>query len=258
MALTEYTGLVVKRIPYRESDLIVWLVTREAGLVSAIAVAARKSRKRFSNLFDIGNLIEVKATLRRKGMPRLDSGMLVDGFWELSQSVQALAATSHVVELTRRFSVEGQAEPEIVDLAVAALDELTGKGVGQFILRAFEVKLLVLAGLAPNLEHCVSCQKVAAEKVDALFSIPRSGIVCGNCRREGEGRPLPAGARSLMRKIMGAGVPDLFGINFQPECLPPLNLLVPALLEYHLGGPLRSLRFARHLPRPEKYAAGKC
>jgi DNA repair protein RecO (recombination protein O) len=258
LAIVEYTGLVAKLIPYRESDLIVWLITREAGLISAIAVGARKSRKRFANLFDIANVISVKAARRRRGMARVDSGMLIHGFWELSQSVQLLAAACHVVELTRRFSVEDHAEPEIFDLVVIALKELAAEGVGQFRLRAFEMGILALAGLAPNLEHCIGCQKKAGPGDDVKFSIARSGIVCGKCARDSERNMLPAHSRELLQRILASDIDGIFKLSHQPKSLPALNSIIPALLEYHIGAPLKSLRFARSLPRPGQYAEAIC
>ncbi len=258
MAIVEYTGLVAKTIAYRESDLIVWLITPEAGLISAIAPGARKSRKRFSNCFDLGNLIAVKAAKRRYGMPRVDSGVLLHGFWELSQSVHAMAAASHIVELARRFSVEQQPEPELFDLAVATLKELSEKGVSQFRLRAFEIRLLAAAGLAPNTDACVKCKMDIGASADAAFSIPRSSVICLSCAPEKDRYPLPAPSRKLIRQILAADPANIFELSFPPKALPPLNRLIPALIEYQLGGPLRSLRFARSLPKPEQYSKDKC
>lgn len=51
--MTETQGIVLSILPYRESDLIVKVITDKFGKISLFASAARKSGKRFSGGLDI-------------------------------------------------------------------------------------------------------------------------------------------------------------------------------------------------------------
>jgi len=250
MPSLEAQALVVKLIPYRESDRVVRLVTREAGLMSAIVPGVRKSHRRFSNLFDLGNHIRVKIARRRKGMGRVESGELIDGFEALSRSATAFAAASHVLELTRRFSAEDQPDHRIFDLAVAAMNDLVRKGVRPFTLRVFELRLLAAAGLSPALDQCVHCGKEAGQKAKAKYSIALSGICCSACSRDRSLIELPGPTRRLMQEILRAPLDEAFEISTGKASLEPLAQILPGQLEYHLGGPLKALHFARRLAKP--------
>ncbi|MCZ7587206.1 MAG: DNA repair protein RecO [Deltaproteobacteria bacterium] len=245
--------MVVRLIAYRESDRVVKLVTPDGGLVSAIVPGARRSVKRFSNVFDIGNRILVRVAVRKRGMARVEAGKLLDGYWPLSQSAAGVAALEHVVELARRFSAEDHAEPEIYRLSVAALEDLAAHGVRPRVLRTFELRLLGAAGLAPNLEHCVVCKKAARENAAARYSVARFGIVCSACTPGRELTELSAATRAWMRETQSAPFGELFTIPAPAGAVEPLADLLPRQVEYHLGAPLKALRYARRLVKPDEY-----
>ncbi len=254
MPTYETRALVVKLIPFRESDRIVWLVTRDHGLVSVLVSGARKSHKRFSNLFDLGNLISVKIATRRNGMARVDSGVLLDGFWELSASAACLAAACHVIELARSFSVEGEPEEELFDLCAATLLRLARRGLSHALLRAFELRLLSAVGIAPNVEHCVRCRRDVSDAENASWSVAKSGMVCASCAEGRELSALPSAARRWMRATLDASLDDALDAPAPADAIGALNIVLPRQLEYQLGRPLKALRFARGLPKPADYA----
>lgn len=253
MSTLETSALVVRLIPYGESDRIVHLVTRDAGLVSVMVRGVRASHKRFSNLFDLCNCVRVRVVSRRKGMGRVDSGVLLDGFWPLTKSAAHLAAACHVIELLRAFSVEGQGEEELFDLAVAALRRLSERGLDRLTLRAFEIRLLGAVGLAPELRHCVRCRREAGPSRRTLYLVPQSGIVCTKCAG-GSGAILPAASRRFMMRVLDAKPEEAFDPSHEGKSREALNRILPEQLEYHLGRPLRSLRYARGLPKPAELA----
>ena len=77
--MNSYEGIVIRLYPSAESDLVLRVVTREAGKLSLLAKYARKSKKRFATTFDLldhgvfqvragrGNLALVEAFSPRPG-----------------------------------------------------------------------------------------------------------------------------------------------------------------------------------------------
>ncbi len=254
MSGTPLTALVVKLIPFRESDRIAWLVTREEGLVSALVRGVRKSQKRFANVFDLGNLVRVRVSARRGGMPTVDSGEMLDGHWASVDSVAAFSALAHVIEVTRRFSVESHAEPELFDAACATLAALED-GVRPIVLRVFEAATLAATGLAPNLTNCVVCGRAARPEDPARYSTLRGGIVCSRCLADHQLAMIGPAARAFMAASFAGPREELFTRDLAKPDHDALAAILPAQIEHHLGGALVALRFVRRLPRPAQIAA---
>ncbi|MCB1153008.1 DNA repair protein RecO [bacterium] len=255
MSLIETHAIVVKLIPFRESDRIAWLVTRERGLVSAVVPGARRSHKRFANVFDLANCVTLKLNMPRRGMARADSGKLVDGYWALSQSSLGLCAATHVIELLRRFSVEEHEDAELFDVGVGALRALARDGVQPRLLRIFEGRLLGAVGLAPNLESCIACGRDIPADRDARYSFARSGVVCDRCVPGRDLFRLGAGARAALARVLEAPIGTLYDLPMDKAEVDGLTALLPRQIEHHLGGPLVALRFARSLVKPDQWSA---
>lgn len=254
MSRVELTALVVKLIPFRESDRVAWLVSREQGLVSALVRGVRKSQKRFANVFDLGNLVRVRVSARRGGMPTVDSGEMLDGHWASVDSVAAFAALAHVIEVTRRFSVENHAEPELFDAACVTLAALES-GVRPVVLRVFEAAALAATGLAPNLTNCVVCGRAARAQDAARYSTLRGGIVCSRCLADHQLAMIGPAARAFMSESFAGPSDELYARELAKPDHDALGAILPAQIEHHLGGPLVALRFARRLPKPGQVAA---
>ncbi|MCC6159446.1 MAG: DNA repair protein RecO [Deltaproteobacteria bacterium] len=254
MSRVELTALVVKLIPFRESDRVAWLVSREQGLVSALVRGVRKSQKRFANVFDLGNLVRVRVSARRGGMPTVDSGEMIDGHWANAASVAAFAALAHVIEVTRRVSVENHAEPELFDAACLTLAALES-GVRPVVLRVFEAATLAATGLAPNLTNCVVCGRAARTDDAARYSTLRGGIVCSRCLADHQLATIGPAARAFMGDSFHGPNEELLSCVLSKADQDALAALLPAQIEHHLGGPLVALRFARRLPKPGQVAA---
>ncbi|MBZ0274088.1 DNA repair protein RecO [bacterium] len=244
-------ALVARVIPFRESDRIVWLVTREAGIVHAIVPGAAKSQKRFANVFDIAHHVRLKLAKGRGELMRADSGELLSAYANLSATVAGVAAASHIVEVLRRFSVEDQAEPAMFDAAVLALEALDEGGVRGVVMRAFEARVLVEAGLAPAVDRCVACNRRIGDHAGCCYSVLRTGVVCLRCAAGHELTELRPSALHLLRKMLVAPTGELYHLPYVKADADALANILPRQIEHHIGAPLTALRYARRLPKPE-------
>lgn len=254
MAGVDVNALIVKLTPFRESDRVVWLMTRERGLTSALVRGARRSHKRFSNVFDLGNVAAIRLAMRRGGMPAVESAALREGYWQLAGGWATYGALCHVVEVTRRFAAEDHEDPALFDAAVEALSALAERGLRPLTLRAFEARVLDAAGLAPHLGVCGECGRRAPEGHDARYSVLRSGLVCSRCLPDNKLATLPGAARGWLESALTGPIAQSAEAVLAKTDIDALSALLPAQIEHHLGGPLKALRFARRLPKPAEVA----
>lgn len=192
-------SVVLRAVPYRDADLIVTLFTRAHGKISAIARSARKSKKRFGAALSLLTLS--RAELRRRPsaeMWTLTSAETLRSFAGLAGDLAGFAHASYGIELVRELTAAEQAEEQVLDLLVELFAALEEKGASVSVLRAFELRLLELIGLAPVLDRCVRCGREADAELEeeGLFLDPvRGGVVC---------RPCSASARTRGAVLPGA------------------------------------------------------
>jgi DNA repair protein RecO (recombination protein O) len=258
MNLVVTPAVLLGSVPYRESDRIVTLYTRDQGKVSAVARGARKSRRRFGaslSLFVLG-----EATLREKrtGASELMTLERFDAardFSALGADVVKLAHASYVTELVHRLTAPRHVDAAIYELLAVAYETIAGAAPSADLLRAVELRLLDELGLRPALDRCAACSATEETRLDepgAVLDPNRGGLLCARCAplARGEGiRPLPASARRRLFSLQTiAALADATKITpLDGDTAARAREAMHALIGVHLTAPLRSLEFIQKL-----------
>lgn len=249
MPLLVSEAIVLHAFDYLESSRIVRLVTRDAGMRSALAKGARKSRRRFGSGLDLFG--QGTAFLHTK--PGRDLDML-SGFedvrsrTELGSDLERFTGAETIAEIALAFGREG-ADAELFDAIAAAFDALAGQS-GDDAREATlggAWQIVATLGFGPALAECAECDTPLGEKDSALFTHSAGGVLCKRCaapaleRSEGlspGGRKLPVAARSAIAGWMNGRHLDAL-----PESDARAHQrLLREFLSYHLhdGRPLRA------------------
>jgi DNA repair protein RecO (recombination protein O) len=246
-------AIVLRRVAFREADLVLTLFTRTHGKLSALARAARASQRRFGGGLGLLAVLEVEIS-RRPGseLATLGGATLKQSFARLASDLAAFAHASYATELTRELIPAEQPDVGAFDLLIELYVALAA-GASRSLLRAFELRLLAELGLAPVFDRCAVCGASGAElERRALFDPDRGGAVCARCGASSRGvgvRPLVEPARQLLLRAQRA--PSLASAQRLAVSPPQVEMdardLILALLGHHLGKPLKSLEFVRQL-----------
>ena len=235
-------GLVLRDVPAKDNNSLLTILTATDGLVTATAYGARKSGGSLSGgtqLFCYSEFTLMESRSRWK----VDSVRSLEQFFDLSNSVEGLAAASYFVELLLDISVAGEADTGILRLALNALYALArGKRDHRLIKAAFELRLMSLAGFEPELDVCAGC----GSEETAFFSMEDACIYCENCarpRRDGGGRiyALYPAALEAMRYILSADMPRLFSFSLGKEAAENLSFLCELYTREQMGRSYDSL-----------------
>jgi DNA repair protein RecO (recombination protein O) len=252
----ETTALVLHAFDYRETSRIVRLVTREAGVVSAVARGARRPRNRFGaalDLFASGTAqIALHATGDLHALHGFDAVRARPG---LAASLDRFGAASAVAELCLRFGREAETGM-LHDVAAGALDAIVAADAGEVIAAALAGawRLVGEFGFAPALDQCASCHAPIAPASDATFHHRAGGVLCASCAAHARGgRRLPTAARLTLLAWAAGHERSVTGAEARAH----LRLL-REFLEEHLadGRPLRALVALEERVAGEPQAAG--
>ena len=203
-------ALLLRRVEYGESDLVVTLLTDSVGRVSALARGARKSVKRF------GGVLEPMHTLQVAYDDRSGAELVVLREAKLSRarpflvtSLERMQAAGQALNWVRKAAPPRTPEPEVWAAMQALLDQLDDpkdEVLPRTRLAASGLRLLSAFGWGIDFERCVACGKLANPGQAAAVDAARGGLVCSNCG--GALRRVSGAERARFHAAASGGVLD--------------------------------------------------
>lgn len=176
-------GINLKAMPMGESDRLLTVLTREFGLIRAIAPGSRKHE---SNLRGRSGIFAVNQLLIVKGR-NLDKIIQADGvefYSGLSQDLRRLTASQYLAELALFQALSDQPQEQLFDglrTHLQRLERLPAIATLPYLTQAV-YHLLELAGLEPRVHHCCLTQRPLVPDYSAPdwrvgFSAVAGGVV---------------------------------------------------------------------------------
>jgi DNA repair protein RecO (recombination protein O) len=254
-------AVVLRSMRYGEADRILHLYTPSRGRVSAIAKGVRRARSRFGGRLEPFFRLQIELHEGRGELLTVTGAQTVDGHARLRGDGEALDAAARACDAVGRLFETSEPHPGVFNLLcrqLALLDERAGapesagressplepdgyeSGAGAVGARtgtrsssparasalAFRLKLLLAAGLAPQLGACASC----GEREHLIgFSGAAGGVVCTAC--EAGSFPLGGEAYGFMTEALGRALNDV------PEAPAPalaqVERAIGVTLEHH-------------------------
>src|SRR4051794_5484834 len=185
MPLTRDRCICLRKTEYSETSQIVTLLSREHGVIRAIAKGAHRRTKAGSSKFDGGmDFLEVGDAVftldPARELATLTEWSLREGHLEFRKDLRALFLALYAGELVDRLLEEHDPHPELFDRLEATLGELATPRREQAFL-CFELDLLREMGYLADLSECVSCGGKPDGAPMSYFSARAGGAVCRDC-----------------------------------------------------------------------------
>jgi DNA repair protein RecO (recombination protein O) len=230
-------AVVLRSMRYGEADRILHLYTPARGRVSAIAKGVRRSRSRFGGRLEPFFRLRVELHEGRSELLTVTGADTVNGHARLREDARALDAAARACDAVGRLFETSEPHPGVFNLLcrkLALLDEQAGAaqrdGAKPIAARAgalaFRLKLLLAAGLAPQLSSCASC----GEREELVgFSGAAGGVVCGAC--EAGSFALDEQAYRFMTDAFGAPLSET--PDAPEQALGQVERAISVTLEHH-------------------------
>lgn len=183
MAAEQTTAIVLRTIEFSETSLVVTLLTRDFGQLTALAKGARRPKSSFEGSLDL--LAVCRVVLIRKSTDALDlltEAKLQRRFRGAEKSLERLYAGYYIAEMLRLLTDNHDPHPGLYDLTTSALAQIDGTGNPATALLGFETGALRLLGHAPSTRGCVDCGQGIGNEMRIAFAPIAGGVVCRQCR----------------------------------------------------------------------------
>lgn len=232
-------AVVLRSLRYGESDRILHLYTPKRGRVSAIAKGVRRTRSRFGGRLEPYFRLQMILYEGRSELLTVTSVETVDGHPRLREDGAALDSAGRACDAVARLFDTGEGHPGVFallcnELALLERGAATGRSHATLANQlAFRLKLLLAAGLAPQLAACAACGE--ADHLVA-FSGTAGGVVCSSC--ESTGFALSEPAHKFMTGALGSSLADAPAADGQ--ALRQAERAINEIVEHHAHVRLRA------------------
>ncbi|MEA2214199.1 MAG: repair protein RecO, partial [Solirubrobacteraceae bacterium] len=229
-------AIVLRSIRYGEADRILHLYTPARGRLSAIAKGARRSRSRFGARLE--PFMHVRAVLHegRSDLLTVTGVDTVAVHAGLREHAATLDAAARACDAVGRLFETADPHPEVFRLLANELAVLSGDAAqartGNGL--AFRLKLLLAAGIVPQLAACTVCGE--ADHLSG-FSGAAGGVVCSSC--EAAAFVLEEDAYRFLVQALGA--PLIRAPDASPRALRQVERAITEIAEHHAHVRLRPL-----------------
>lgn len=181
MSLHRTAAIVLRNYQLGETDRITVFLSADHGKLSGVSPRARKLTSPFAGRLEPLSEVELVYFLREgKSLARVNTVDLLHSFQPLRDNLSRLGPALKMSELADRFTREGESTSLLYGLLSRTLRALESGGDGIALLVAFVLRLMTLAGYAPQLLHCVHCGRPFSGEA-ASFSPVLGGILCADC-----------------------------------------------------------------------------
>lgn len=170
-------GINLKAMPLGEADRVLTILTKEHGLVRAVAMGARKQNSKLSGrsgLFVVNDLLLAQG----RSLDKVTQAETLESYPGLSRNLKKLTAAQYLAELTLQQALSDQPQEELFELLTEHLGRIEGSIDAEILPRLTQAifQLLIVAGIAPQVHQCCVTQTI----LDPDLSDPnwKAGFSC--------------------------------------------------------------------------------
>jgi len=219
-------GFVLHSWPYKETSVIVDVLTRDYGRIALVAKGAKRPHSQLRSVLQTFQPLQFAWTGKSE-LRILTSAEWVGGMLPLEKS--ALLCGFYLNELLVKFLVRDEPHPFLFDQYVSTLNQLAHDEPASSVLRQFELSLLRESGLLNDLSFCTNTR--ARVQADIAYVIdPELGA-----------RPaLPSDTAPV---VSGQTLIDMVEEDYSdPQTQFQSKMLMRSLLAHHLHGAFLNTR----------------
>lgn len=236
-------GLVIKETYTGESDRVITVLTRDAGVIRSFAKGARGIR---SSSLSSTRLLTYSSFVfhqNEKGVYTVRSSVAKELFYPLREDITKLALAQYFAQLVHEFSPDETESEQMLRLILNAIYFLIeDKRPQQLIKAVVELRTVSMAGYMPSVGACSRCGAEIG-KTPLFFSPMQGECFCAGHLPAVKTVPLPPGVSGAMNHIFFADMERLFALNVSGNTLETLSAVSEDYLLKNTGRKFSALEF---------------
>lgn len=251
MGLLKTEGIVTKTTKYSETSLIVTVITKDMGKISAIAnnVRSSKSHMRMGlQLFSYSEIV-VYESRSKTGLYKLNEASGIEPFGDIRTSLEKLAYASYFAEVANSAVSEDSPDDEILRLLLNTLYALDRDLCHMNKIKTvFEWRIAALAGYEPDVEVCIKCGRIEG---NMFLSFSEGEVFCDSCGNAMPGSAkISEGMRKIIKYICEAESKKIFSFDASEKVLEYLGALGERYIQQQFDKKYPTLDYLKKVLNP--------
>ncbi len=250
MAIRKVDALVLRRLKFRETSLLVTFFSADSGKFTGLLKGARDPRRpRYGSPAELFSMNHVVYYEKRHGeIHTVAQCDLIESFRSIRADLVKTTCASYLVDVLGLLTESRDPNPPLFEMGVEGIRRLAAEHDADRVLVITVLRLLALSGVSPSPALCVMCGATPAGA--ARFSVRVGGALCAACgTRQSDAVAVSAGALASLAHVSEAEGEQLWRLRFPAAVLRELLPLTKALLSHHVGQEPRSQQILEQIVR---------
>lgn len=247
-------GIILKKQPLGENDLLITMFSPDRGLVKAVAPLARNHKSHLRGKTEL-LIVNHFSIAMGKTLDRILEVDTIESYGNLSRSIEKLTVSQYLVELVLNLAITQEAQPDLYSIFREHLYRIEKIAENESLfpyLSQAVFHCLAITGVAPNAYYCMQSQHPIHPNFEQKgwkvgFSFEAGGVIKNNLSSMSIDLNLNAIELTLLQSLSAKTV---FAI---PETIPPsyphddikkawikIAKILKDYLEFYLGHALKS------------------
>lgn len=244
MSIIQTEAIVLKKRDYSETSLLVDFFTKNSGKVKTIIKGAKRNKTNIVGdlaIFSHNHIVFYES--KHSDINKLTQCQLLDRFGPIRTDIKRIAIASYFIELVDNLSSLYDPSPQIFDTLLWSLKSLKDNMNPRIISVIFQIKLLLLSGILPDLKSCCVCKTEGVSK-NSFFSVLLGGVLCKDCAdNEPSGIRISEGVLATMENISNIPVREKMNLDIKEPIRTELDGMLNEIFRFHIDRNLKSLEF---------------
>ena len=225
-------ALILRTYPFHEADLLVTVFTRSEGKIRGVAKAAKRSKRRFGGALEpLTYVVAHWEEKPKQELVRLDSCDILASPLVTEMTYPRVVALSYVAEVLDQLLPDHEPSDDIFRLALSVVRNLQSGSVWM-PLTYFDLWIVRLIGLLPDLSHCTACGAVLNGS-RAFFHALADGLLCARDKRLASSE-IAADSRTLAAEMFRAPIETFAGLTWPRQRGADLRKFLAQRIQRHI------------------------
>lgn len=239
-------GLVLRRTEYNDHDVLLTILTKNHGKLTAKARGLRRKNSPLTAQCQLLAFSEF-TLFEYRGMYTINEASSIELFLDLRRDLTRLSLGTYFAQVSEVLSQEDLPTPELQSLVLNCLFALSKMGEDEPKVKAvFELRAACIAGFYPDLSMCHVCGNPWPDR----FDISEGRLECASCRDSGSGgirMPITPGVLQAMCYITECDSRKLFSFQLPADAMEQLCQVTESYLTTQLERGFSTLDFYKTL-----------
>ncbi len=235
-------GIILSEKSYRETSKILKILTKDYGIISAIAKGAKQVKSPLRSVTGkmiYGNFYLVYKKDKLSVLTNVD---VLDHFKNIKTDIDRISYASFLLELSEQVTKQNP-DPTIYSILISGIKKIDEGFNPMVITNIIELKYLDYLGVMPNLDSCSIC---GAKTGIVTLSSSAGGYLCKNCIRHNE-HNVSNKAIKLIRLFYYVDISKIDKLEIKESLEREINTFLDEYYEMYTGLYLKSKEFIKNL-----------